>query len=116
VLSVDIDPMIAPMNDIPSLDGYYVMYPLQYKHRFREIIRESLPDSGKAQYFENWGNRIYTFHRKDDPGRIDFCSAYRLGARHVISAAEIDSRVLREVVVRQDGSASPWLYRIECAQ
>lgn len=116
VLSVDIDPMIAPMNDIPSLDGYYVMYPLEYKHRFREIIRESLPDSGKNQYFENWGNRIYTFHRKGDPGRIDFCAAYRLGARHVVSAVAIDSKVLHEVVVRHDGNASPWLYRIECGQ
>ena len=34
-ISIGLDPMVAVMNGIKSLDGYYPMYPLSYKYKFR---------------------------------------------------------------------------------
>jgi hypothetical protein len=112
VLSVGVDPMMAPMNSVPSIDGYYVMYPLEYKHQFREIIRDSLRDSGRSAYFDRWGSRVYTFHAPGHPERIDFCAARRLGARHVISRESITSPNLQLVPVNAEDSLL--LYKILC--
>ncbi|MBW3566515.1 MAG: hypothetical protein KY410_00925 [Proteobacteria bacterium] len=112
VISVGLDPMVAPMNGVASLDGYFNLYPLEYKRRFREVIRNSLPQSGRENYFDKWGSRIYTFHRPGKPEAIDFCSAYRLGATHVLSDAPVDSPALRPIDV--PSVPGPRLYAIEC--
>lgn len=112
VISVGLDPMVAPMNGVASLDGYFALYPLKYKHRFREIIRNSLPQSGRKDYFDKWGSRAYAFHHPENPEAIDFCSAYRLGARHVLSAVLVDSPALQPI--DSPSVPGPRLYTIKC--
>lgn len=94
VLSVGIDPMIAPMNGISSIDGYYSLYPLTYKRAFRDVIAESMKSAKKQDYFDKWGNRVYAFHQKGQADLIDFCAAMRLGANYVISREIIGSATL----------------------
>jgi hypothetical protein len=70
VMSVGVDPMLAPMNRVPSIDGYYSLYPLEYKHKFSEVIRNSLPPSGKANYFNKWGIEFMYFNRRVVPSLL----------------------------------------------
>ena len=114
VISVGIDPMKAVVNEIPSLDGYYQLYPLQYKNEFRNIIKKSMVEAERADYYNNWGSRVYTFHKSDLPESIDFCYAKKLGADFVIASKKIDLKYLTEVL--KDDSKSRILYKIECQQ
>jgi hypothetical protein len=97
VLSVGIDPMIAPMNGVPAIDGYFPLYPLAYKHRFREIIRNSLGPSGAQEEYDTWGNKIYTFHPDNQPELLNFCAARRMGAIYVLSSVPIQTDTLELV-------------------
>ncbi len=94
VLSVGLDPMIAPMNGISSIDGYYVLYPLAYKKAFRDVIEVSMTAAGQADYFDKWGNRVYAFYPKGYPNLINFCAANHLGAKYVISSEAITNVLL----------------------
>jgi hypothetical protein len=111
VLSVGIDPMIAPMNGIPSIDGYYVLYPLSYKRAFREVISESMAAAGKADYYDKWGSRVYAFYQDGNPDIINYCAAYKLGARYVISKETISEPTLFEARITPPTKAI-YLYRI----
>ena len=96
-ISVGLDPMAAVLAHISALDGYYTAYPLSYKSRFRPVIAAQLKISGQQTYFDEWGSRIYTFSYNPDRGydsplqalSLDYCAAYSLGARYVISRPEI---------------------------
>jgi hypothetical protein len=101
VLSVGLDPMIAPMNGIPSIDGYYVLYPLAYKKAFRDVIDVSMTAAGKGDYFDEWGNRVYAFYPKGNPNLINFCAAHDLGAKYVISSEAITNALLIKLEITE---------------
>jgi hypothetical protein len=111
VLSVGIDPMIAPMNGIPSIDGYYVLYPLSFKRAFREVIAESMAAAGKADYYDKWGSRVYAFYPDGNPNLINYCAAYKLGARYVISKETISEPTLLEARITPHTKAN-YVYQI----
>ncbi len=63
VAHLGISPAPAVMHGFYTVDGYSNNYPLEYKHRFREVIAAELdkaPDT--AAYFDDWGNRCYLFN------------------------------------------------------
>ena len=101
VMSVGLDPMIATMNGLHSIDGYYVMYPLTYKHAFRSIIAKSAEQAGKMAYFDDWGSRIYAFYPEGHADLLDFCAAHDLGAQFVISIEPINMPVLLPEKIHQ---------------
>jgi len=90
-ISVGVDPMAAVMNGISAVDGYYTAYPLAYKARFRRVIAAQLKASGKQEYFDGWGSRVYTFAEDPRNVSLDYCAARDLGARFVISRFDIAS-------------------------
>ena len=60
VVSVGMYPVIASMNGFYTLDGYFQMYELDYKHDFREVIAGELEkDEALRVYFDEWGNKCY---------------------------------------------------------
>lgn len=62
VVSVGMYPVIASMNGFYTLDGYFQLYGLDYKHDFREIIADELKkDEALKLYFDEWGNKCYVF-------------------------------------------------------
>ena len=78
--------MIAPANGIAALDGYHNLYPLSYHRAFRPIIAAKLataPDL--AAYYDDWGNRVYSFADRATDVAPDYVAAARLGAKYVIS-------------------------------
>lgn len=71
VVSLGITPSIASFNGFYTLDGYFVNYPLEYKHKFRKIIAKELEKSIKLKnYFDNWGNRCYIFSSEIGPNYL----------------------------------------------
>ena len=55
-------PAVLQYNGIATLDGYFTLYPLSYKEKFREIIAPELAvDDFNRAYFDDWGGRAYLF-------------------------------------------------------
>ncbi len=98
-------PAIAQYNGFETLGGYVQLYPLDQKHRLREVFRAELDASNKLKrYFDGWGNRAYVFNadlekcvgncfadRAPDQIRIriDVKSLRAEGVTHVLSVSEI---------------------------
>ena len=115
VISVGLDPMAALMSGISTLDGYYNAYPLGYKSRFRAVIAKQLRVSGQEHYFDiSGGCRLYTYADSANGLSIDYCAAYALGARFVISRFEITDPHLKLVELTQPHHLS--LYSIAACQ
>jgi hypothetical protein len=113
VVSVGINPMIAAMNDIKIIDGYYGFYPKDYKIRFRKIIKKELDkDEAIKEYFDTWGNRLFLFYNDKNNLSLNFNAAKDLGAKYVISAFEIKKNELKEVCISCFQSKNLFLYRI----
>jgi hypothetical protein len=113
-ISVGLDPMAALMSGISTLDGYYNAYPLDYKSRFRTVIGKQLRVSHQEDYFDSFGGRIYTFADSPHDLSLDYCAAYGLGARYLISRFEITDPHLNLVEVTQPHHL--WLYSVVACQ
>ena len=97
-ISVGVDPMIAIMNNIATIDGYHNIYPLSYKKKFRKVIKKELDQNTiLRKYYDNWGSRIYAFVSNPNNILIDFHEAKNLGADFVISAFELNANGLKLV-------------------
>ena len=112
-MSVGLNPMIAAMNDIKVIDGYYNMYPMNYKKRFRKIIERELENNIKLKnYYDNWGNRVYAFYNDQNNLMLNFQYAKKLGADYVISKFSIKNNELKIVYYKRNNSSQIFLYRI----
>ena len=55
-------PSVAHFNGYRTVDGYWYLYPLEYKHRFRRAIAGELDKSADLKaYFDDYGSRAYIF-------------------------------------------------------
>lgn len=58
-----LDPMVAVMNDIKVIDGEHNLYPLTYKKKFYEIIKDELEQNQFwKNYYLNYGLRLYSYN------------------------------------------------------
>ncbi len=134
VVSVGIYPEIAAYNGLYTLDSYQRIYPLQYKHKFRNIIASELEKSEEIRdYFEYWGSRCYMFSAqlgrdyyipKDESEPIDvdynvkalreMNGEYIISAVRLANASENDLTLVRSFT----NSTSPYrlhLYSVDSA-
>ena len=106
VATLGIHPSVTLFNGFYTLDGYWANYPLEYKHRFREIIAGELKeDDSLMQYYDNWGSRVYMFNGVTGRNMViragndivieslnfDWDAFYDLGGRFLLSAVQIHS-------------------------
>lgn len=85
VLSVGLDPMVASYNGFRSFDGYVFNYELSYKRKFRPIIEEVLENDPQIRdYFDDWGNRVYTFTQNNGASLLDLCYAKSIGVDYIL--------------------------------
>lgn len=95
VLSINLDPMVAVMNNIKTIDGYHTLYPKSYKIKFRRIIEEELKKNKIfLDYYDRWGSRVYAFVSDKNNINLNFKEAKKLGAKYVISKYQINSEEL----------------------
>lgn len=65
---------MAIYNGLNVADGYWTSYPLDYKHRFRQLIAPELAAvPTDATYFDTWGSRAYVF--QPDTGQPVCCGS-----------------------------------------
>ena len=63
VAHLGISPAPSLMHGFYTVDGYSNNYPLEYKHRFREVIAPEIEKNEEVRvYFDTWGNRCYLFN------------------------------------------------------
>ncbi len=63
VAHLGISPAPALMHGFRTADGYSNNYPLEYKHRFRQVIQRELAKNEETRlYFDEWGSRCYLFN------------------------------------------------------
>jgi hypothetical protein len=113
-ISIGLDPMVAVVNNIKVIDGYHNLYPLSYKLKFRKVIKEQLnyyPDY--KNYYDNWGQRIYTFVTDSNVININFNEARALGADYVISKYSILNEKLELICEKCNDSPELFLYKIK---
>jgi len=92
VVSIGIHPSISQFNGFFTLDGYLSIYPLEYKHKFRRIIKDELSKNEKLRnYYDNWGNRVYVFI--DEVGK----NYLRNKSEVYPISVNLDTRVLKEM-------------------
>lgn len=92
VLSIGTPSIAAPFNGVRSIDGFFNLYPLAYKHAFQRVYND--------QVIARWGSKLYA-----GPS-ANFCAARALGARYVVSAFPLRLPQIRGGELR--------LYRIDC--
>lgn len=107
VVSIGIHPSIAQYNGFYTLDGYFVQYPLSYKHQFRKVIEGEINRSEELKwYFDNWGSRCYAFsselrrnfihinrNKQIDSLNYNFEILKELGCSYIFSAYRINETV-----------------------
>lgn len=63
VAHLGVSPAPALMHGFYTVDGYSNNYPLEYKHRFRQVIAKELALNEETKaYFDYWGSRCYLFN------------------------------------------------------
>jgi len=113
-ISIGLDPMVANMNNIKTLDGYHNLYPLSYKKKFRKIIEDQLDHYDEyKKYYDTYGQRVYTFVYNPNIIKINFSEASLLGAEYVISKYPISNQNLNLICKKCNGSLELFLYKIK---
>jgi len=112
-LTFGYDPMVAAYHGIPVLDGYHNLYPRAYKHAFLKVIEDQLPLSENGpDYYNTWGNRVYSFVDSPEDIRINYAAALALGGRYVISRFAVESPELLEIAPECGAESGFRLYEI----
>ena len=112
-VSINLDPMVAVMNNIKVIDGYHNLYPLSYKAKFRKVIQKQLEHYEEMRkYYDNWGSKVYTFVSDPNIIKINFAEAKLLGAEYVISKYPISNQILELVCSNCNNSTNLFLYKI----
>jgi len=63
VAHLGINPTPSLVYGFYTIDGYAAIYPVEYKHKFREIIASELEkNKDVATYFDEYGSRCYLFN------------------------------------------------------
>lgn len=117
VVSVGMYPAVAEFNGFHTLDTSIANYNLEYKHKFREVIKTELDESEIIKdYFDNYGNRCYIFsselgrhylYGKSSNKRISHLdintdALKQLGCQYILSAVNIDN--YKELNLKYKGS------------
>ncbi|MEW6008499.1 MAG: DUF6044 family protein [Candidatus Omnitrophota bacterium] len=134
LVSIGIHPSILQYNGFYTLDSYQNVYPLIYKHRFREIIAKELDKSTQLKdYFDYWGNRCYIFVAElEDEGftitkernikihnlELNTNALKKLGGRFILSAVQIlnakdNNLALLKIFERDDSPWQIYLYKVD---
>jgi hypothetical protein len=112
IISIGLDPFAAIANDIKTIDGYHNLYPLSYKIKFYEIIKDELKNNKPWEnYYQSYGSRVYAVVKDPKDIKINFLAAKKLGAVYVLSKYQIKSINLK-AVCENCNNDSFYLYKI----
>lgn len=125
VVSIGMHPALPQYSGFYTVDGYMTVYPLEYKHKFREIIAPELEKNKTLRnYYDTWGSRCYVFvdelgknyaFTKDKEKEIDNLelnteALKELGGEYVLSAVKINNSDENNLKLLKtfENEKSPW--------
>ena len=127
---VGLHPAVAQYNQIPTIDGYVVLYSLAYKHQIQSIIQPELnQNTFIKKYFEQWGSRCYLFDNEaviagdgilkkqkccTESLDYNFEQLKQLKCGYILSAVEVKhpSEHLKLLSKVEDSNWRVWIYKI----
>ena len=127
---IGLHPAVAQYNQIPTIDGYVVLYSLVYKHQIQAIIQPELNQNKFIKnYFEQWGSRCYLFdneaviagdgilkNQKCCTEKLDynFDKLKQLKCGYILSAVEVKhpSVYLKLLSKVEDDNWLVWIYKV----
>jgi hypothetical protein len=127
---IGLHPAVAQYNQIPTIDGYVVLYSLAYKHQIQAIIQAELNQNKFIKnYFEQWGSRCYLFdneaviagdgilkNQKCCTESLDynFEKLKQLKCGYILSAVEVNhpSMHLKLLSKVEDTNWRVWIYKV----
>ena len=127
---IGLHPAVAQYNQIPTIDGYVVLYSLVYKHQIQAIIKPELNQNKFIKnYFEQWGSRCYLFdneaviagdgilkNQKCCTEKLDynFDKLKQLKCGYILSAVEVKhpSVYLKLLSKVEDDNWLVWIYKV----
>lgn len=125
VVSIGMHPATPLYNGFYTVDGYMTVYPLKYKHAFREVIAPELEKNNELRYyFDTWGSRCYVYvdelgknydftkdkDKEIDNLRLDTEALKALGGEYVLSAVKINNSEETNLQLLEtfESEKSPW--------
>ena len=120
--SIGLDPFKAVVSNIKVLGGYYRYYPLEYKKKYNEIIKEQIEyiDSLNGNFdrkkrvaqYKDQGMFLYSYVRKGDDIKINFEKLKAMNVNFVISGFKIYNKNLSLICDQCNGNKNLYLYSL----
>jgi hypothetical protein len=126
---IGLHPAMAQYNKIATVDGYVVLYALEYKHQIQAIIQPELNQNKFIKtYFEEWGSRCYLFDNEavtagdgitknqkccTDSLAFDFEKLKQINCGYLLSAVEIKHPTKELALLKkvEDANWRIWIYK-----
>lgn len=131
IMNIGLHPAVSLFNGFYTIDGFSGNYPLDYKLKYNEIIKNELNKKGAigiSKQFNNWGSWCYSFteevgfnlHKnfvtKINSLDYNWDVARELGAEYVVSTGEINLpnlKLIKKISKDSENYYPIFLYRIE---
>tara|TARA_B100000941_G_scaffold282861_1_gene251781 strand:- start:1077 stop:2813 length:1737 start_codon:yes stop_codon:yes gene_type:complete len=106
VFSIGFDPMVFVVNDIRVTGGYYRYYPLDYKYKYLEIVKDQIDYQAKKNKkdlddeifnFRNSGQFLQSFYKKGDEFKINLNKLKEMNISYIVSKYELKSKSLKKI-------------------
>jgi hypothetical protein len=111
-ISIGYDPMIAVVNNIYVIDGYYRYYPLHYKKKFFEIVKNQLNEEELIKIFDR-SQYLLSYVNENDEIKINFEKLKAMNVKFLISKFEFRHRNLVLSCNRCNQNDELFLYKIK---
>ena len=109
--SIGFDPFVSVVNDIKVTGGYYRYYPLAYKYKFFEIIKDQIKYLEGEKLIKD-AQLLYSFYKEGDEIRINFNKLKNMNVKFVISKFTLKHSNLDIVCEKCNNASDLNLYQI----
>ena len=98
--------MVFVVNDIRVTGGYYRYYPLDYKYKYLEIVKDQIDYQAKKNKkdlddeifnFKNSGQFLRSFYKKGDEFKINLNKLKEMNISYIVSKYELKSKSLKKI-------------------
>jgi hypothetical protein len=110
-ISIGYDPMIAIVNNINVVDGYYRYYPLKYKKKFYEIIKYQATPQKLSEIF-NRSQYLLSYVNENEEIKLNFDQLKNMDVKFIISKFHLTNKNLILVCMNCNGNNELFLYKI----
>lgn len=118
IISIGLPPSVAIYNGFYTLDAYWAIYPLEYKHEFKKIIEPELSKSEQyRKYFDDSGSRCQLMSSEKNIS-LNLNQFKKMGGKYIFSSYKVNINEgkgvsLLNVFFRSDNKYKVYLYSVD---